>query len=179
MVFLKNKEGIKIIEDNKPKIYGKKRTRLRIRYNKKTIFEVMEIRNKRTYYLIENRISNLKIFIRDDEKKLDKLTRDIINDLEDALSKKFDRVIVFTGIRDGDLYFEDDGEFFIEVDDEEFDEERDTFRFKKYKIPMKVYVGDNSGKIIIHISALYLINEFINRIEKRYKIKEKVFSSPL
>ena len=73
---LRDREGIEINQETK--IYGRKRTRLRIIYNNRVLFEIAEVRNKFIYYLIVNNIVGKKIIIRDDERRLIKVVRRII-----------------------------------------------------------------------------------------------------
>ena len=174
--YLKDKEGIKILEVNDPhfsrKIHGRKITRLRIKYSKKKLFEIVEIKNGHMYYLIDNGITGTKIFIRDDKGRLGELVDQLIMEFEIALSVKFDREIFYLDIYDGDIIFADGAEFFIEIggDEEEYEQKRSKFKFKGTMIPFRVDVGVETGRIFIYINVVYFINELMNKIEREYKL---------
>ena len=66
--------------------------------------------------------------------------------------------------------FTDRGEFFIETEDEEYEEKKDNFNFKGYTIPVKIYLGVNSGRMYIVIDSVYFINEIMNRLKMQYNL---------
>ena len=165
---LRDREGIEINQE--AKIYGRKRTRLRIIYNNRVLFEIVEVRNKFTYYLIVNNIVGKKIIIRDDKRRLTEIVRKIIRSFEWALSEAFDREFAFVRIYEGELIFTDRGEFFIETEDEEYEEKKSNFNFKGYTIPVRIYLGVDSGRMYIAVDSVYFINEFMNRLKAHYNL---------
>ena len=172
---LKDKEGIEIGQETK--IYGKKRTRLRIIYNNRVLFEIVEIRNKFTYYLVINNVAGKKIIVRDDKRRIIRIVRRTIRSFERALSEAFDREFAFVRMYEGKMVFTDEGEFFTETEDEEYKEEKSSFNFKGYIIPVTVYLGVNSGRMYVAVDSIYFINEFMNKLKEYYNLSSYSSSS--
>jgi len=167
---LKDKEGL-LISNNSFSVKGKKKTRLRIIDNKKIIFEIIEVLDVHTYYLIKNNITGSKIFIRDDKSRLKELIDETVADFEEALSIRFDIQISFLDMGRGELVFSDGDGFFVDImEEEELEEKRTTFRIFGHRVPARVIIGSSGARYII-INSIYFINVVMNKIEKEYKLK--------